>query len=315
MLKIAIVGTGIIAGTHIDAMSKLDSCELAALCDINEAKLNELCEKHGVPGCTDYKKLPELCDFDAVILNLPHGLHAEASIFFLEAGKHVLVEKPMANTVEECDAMLAAAERTGKKLAIGHVQRFFRPNRIVKQMVESGELGKLCMYVEQRSINYFLPTRPAWFTSKKMAGGGIVMNYGAHAFDKLFYITGKTPVSVTASTANLLNDKDVEGHAQIFAKFDGGLSASVTFSGYSDVVYESYYYFTEGAIKVVMVDQSFIRRVGDKEWTPLETKRDGTEFATQLNEFVKYVNGEESEISDGVYSREIIRTIEEAYKC
>ena len=63
-----------------------------------------------------------------------------------------------------------------------------------------------------------------------------------------------------------------------------------------------------------MVDQSFIRRVGDKEWTPLETKRDGTEFATQLNEFVKYVNGEESEISDGVYSREIIRTIEEAYK-
>ena len=315
MLKIAIVGTGIIAGTHIDAMSKLDSCELAALCDINEAKLNELCEKHGVPGCTDYKKLPELCDFDAVILNLPHGLHAEASIFFLEAGKHVLVEKPMANTVEECDAMLAAAERTGKKLAIGHVQRFFRPNRIVKQMVESGELGKLCMYVEQRSINYFLPTRPAWFTSKKMAGGGIVMNYGAHAFDKLFYITGKTPVSVTASTANLLNDKDVEGHAQIFAKFDDGLSASVTFSGYSDVVYESYYYFTEGAIKVVMVDQSFIRRVGDKEWTPLETKRDGTEFATQLNEFVKYVNGEESEIADGVYSREIIRTIEEAYKC
>ena len=315
MLKIAIVGTGIIAGTHIDAMSKLDSCELAALCDINEAKLNELCEKHGVPGCTDYKKLPELCDIDAVILNLPHGLHAEASIFFLEAGKHVLVEKPMANTVEECDAMLAAAERTGKKLAIGHVQRFFRPNRIVKQMVESGELGKLCMYVEQRSINYFLPTRPAWFTSKKMAGGGIVMNYGAHAFDKLFYITGKTPVSVTASTANLLNDKDVEGHAQIFAKFDDGLSASVTFSGYSDVVYESYYYFTEGAIKVVMVDQSFIRRVGDKEWTPLETKRDGTEFATQLNEFVKYVNGEESEIADGVYSREIIRTIEEAYKC
>lgn len=313
MFRIAIVGTGIIAGTHIDAMNKVEGCELAAFCDINEAKLNELCEKHGVPGCTDYKKLPELCDFDAVILNLPHGLHKDASIFFLEAGKHVLVEKPMANTVEECDAMLAAAERTGKKLAVGHVQRFFRPNRIVKDMVESGELGKLCMYVEQRSINYFLPTRPAWFTNKKMAGGGIVMNYGAHAFDKLFYITGKTPISVTASSSNLLNDRDVEGHAQIFAKFEDGLSASVTFSGYSDVVYESYYYFTGGAIKVYMVDQSYIRRTGDKEWTPLETKRDGTEFATQLSEFIKYTKGEPSEIADGVYSREIIRTIEEAY--
>lgn len=313
MFRIAIVGTGIIAGTHIDAMNKVEGCELAAFCDINEAKLNELCEKHGVPGCTDYKKLPELCDFDAVILNLPHGLHKDAAIFFLEAGKHVLVEKPMANTVEECDAMLAAAERTGKKLAVGHIQRFFRPNRIVKDMVESGELGKLCMYVEQRSINYFLPTRPAWFTNKKMAGGGIVMNYGAHAFDKLFYITGKTPISVTASSSNLLNDRDVEGHAQIFAKFEDGLSASVTFSGYSDVVYESYYYFTGGAIKVYMVDQSYIRRTGDKEWTPLETKRDGTEFATQLSEFIKYTKGEPSEIADGVYSREIIRTIEEAY--
>ena len=313
MFRIAIVGTGIIAGTHIDAMNKVKGCELAAFCDINEAKLNELCEKHGVPGCTDYKKLPELCDFDAVILNLPHGLHKDAAIFFLEAGKHVLVEKPMANTVEECDAMLAAAERTGKKLAVGHIQRFFRPNRIVKDMVESGELGKLCMYVEQRSINYFLPTRPAWFTNKKMAGGGIVMNYGAHAFDKLFYITGKTPISVTASSSNLLNDRDVEGHAQIFAKFEDGLSASVTFSGYSDVVYESYYYFTGGAIKVYMVDQSYIRRTGDKEWTPLETKRDGTEFATQLSEFIKYTKGEPSEIADGVYSREIIRTIEEAY--
>jgi len=314
MFKIAIVGTGIIAGTHIDAMNKLGGCELAALCDINEQRLNELCEKHGVPGCTDYKKLPELCDFDAVIINLPHGLHKDASVFFLEAGKHVLVEKPMANTVEECDAMLAAAEKSGKKLAVGHIQRFFRPNRIVKELVENGELGKLCMYVEQRSINYFLPNRPAWFTNKKMAGGGIVMNYGAHAFDKLFYITGKCPVSVTASTANLINDKDVEGHAQIFARFEDGLSASVTFSGYSDVVYESYYYFTGGAVKVVGVDNAFIRREGDKDWSPLEAKRDYTEFAFQLDEFIKYTKGEPSEVADGVYSREIIRTIEEAYK-
>ena len=216
MLKIAIVGTGIIAGLHIDAITAHPECELVALCDINEAKLNELCEKQGVPGYTNYKDLPEAVDFDAVILNLPHGLHAEASIFFLEHGKHVFVEKPMANTTEECDAMLAAAERSGKKLAIGHVQRFFRPNRVVKEMIESGELGRLCMYSEQRSINYFLPNRPAWFTSKKMAGGGIIMNYGAHAFDKLFYVTGKRPVEIFANTANLINDKDVEGHAQIF---------------------------------------------------------------------------------------------------
>lgn len=313
MLNIAIVGTGIIAGLHIDAILTNAECRLVALCDINEAKLKELCEKHGVPGTTDYKKLSDIADFDAVILNLPHGLHAEATIFFLELGKHVLVEKPMANTLAECDAMLACAKKNGKRLAIGHVQRFFRPNRVVKDIIDSGELGKLCMYSEQRSINYFLPNRPAWFTSKKMAGGGIIMNYGAHAFDKLFYVTGKRPTKVFANTANLINDRDVEGHAQIFAKFDEGLSAVITFSGYSDVVYESYYYFTGGAVRVNGVDSAFIRREGEKEWGAVDAKRDYKEFGVQLNEFVKYVKGEESEIADGEYSRDIIKAIEEAY--
>ncbi len=313
MLRIAIVGTGIIARLHLDAISKLDNCTLAALCDLNESKLGELCEKYGVPGFTDYKKMPGAVDFDAVILNLPHGLHKEATVFFLDNGKHVLVEKPMANTVEECDAMLEAAERNGKKLAIGHIQRFFRPNRVVKEIVDSGELGRLCMYSEQRSINYFLDNRPAWFTSKKMAGGGIVMNYGAHAFDKLFYITGKRPTEVYANTANLINDKDVEGHAQIFAKFEDGLSAVVTFSGYSNVVYESYYYFTGGAIRVNGIDSAFIRREGEKEWTAIGAKRDNGEFTVQLNEFVKLINGESSEIADGSFSRDIVKAIEKAY--
>ena len=139
------------------------------------------------------------------------------------------------------------------------------------------------------------------------------MNYGAHAFDKLFYVTGKRPTSVAASTANLINDRDVEGHAQIFAKFDDGLSASITLSGYSDVVYESYYYFTGGAVKVVGVDNAFMRREGEKEWTPLDAKREYTEFIVQLDEFVKFVNGEKSEIADGIYSRDIVVAIEEAY--
>lgn len=313
MLKIAIVGTGIIAGLHIDAINKLDNCTLVALCDLNKPKLDELCAKLNVPGYTDYKEMSEKEDFDAVILNLPHGLHAEATIFFLESGRHVLVEKPMANTLEECDKMLESAKNSGKKLAVGHIQRFFRPNRVVKEYVEGGELGKLCMYSEQRSINYFLPDRPAWFTNKKMAGGGIIMNYGAHAFDKLFYVTGKRPISVTANTANLINDRDVEGHAQIFAKFEDGLSAVITFSGYSTVVYESYYYFTGGAIKINGVDSAFLLREGEKEWQPIDAKRNYDEFIVQLSEFVKYVNGEPSEIADGIYSRDIIEAIENCY--
>ena len=116
MIKIAIVGTGAIATAHIRAISKLPQCELAALCDLNEVRVKELADGLGVPYFLDYKDIPTSVDVDAVILNLPHGLHVSASVFFLESGVHVLVEKPMANTVEECDTMMAAAKKVGKKL-------------------------------------------------------------------------------------------------------------------------------------------------------------------------------------------------------
>ena len=121
MIKIAIVGTGSIASSHINAIEALPECELVALCDLNEEKVKALSEKLGVPYFLNYKDIPAAVDVDAVILNLPHGLHMSASIFFLENGVHVLVEKPMANTVAECDAMNAAAEKSGKKLGRGSV--------------------------------------------------------------------------------------------------------------------------------------------------------------------------------------------------
>lgn len=132
-----------------------------------------------MPYFTDYRDIVKETEAEAVILNLPHFLQCEVTEFFLDSGLHVLVEKPMANTVAECDRMIAAAKRSGKKLALGHLQRFVASNRRVKEIYESGELGKFCMFHEFRSTDYFVPTRPRWFLDKKLAGGGIVMNYGA----------------------------------------------------------------------------------------------------------------------------------------
>ena len=313
MFKIAIVGTGAIVSSHLSAIDKLDDCELVALCDLNEERVKTLAADHGVPYFLDYKEIPSKVECDAVILNLPHGLHAPASIFFLENGIHVLVEKPMANTLEECDAMEQAAEKFGKKLAIAHVQRYFPVNRKIKSIIDSGELGKFCMYNEQRSINYFLPSRPAWFTSKKMAGGGIVMNYGAHAFDRLCYTTGTKITDVLGYCDNFINDRDVEGHAQIMAKLDSGASATVTFSGYSTVDYCIYYYFSKGALRVTGTSKVEIKREVDKDWTLVEVEAGGNEFRDEINEFHKYTLGQEADIPDCAYSRSIIEAITKAY--
>ena len=313
MLKIAIVGTGIIGASHINAIKMLDDCQLVALCDINEEKVKALAEELNVPYFLNYKDIPGNVDCDAVILNLPHGLHCESTVFFLNSGKHVLVEKPMANTVAECEEMMAAAERNGKKLAVAHIQRYFNASEIIKGFIESEEIGKPCMYTEFRSINYFDEKRPRWFLDKKMAGGGIVMNYGAHAFDKLFYNTGARPISIDANCSNYKNDATIEGHAQIFAKFDNGMTASITFCGYHSVGYECMYYFTNGALKIKGSDVIEINRADGKGWQLIPNTRDSLDFVRQLTEFHKYVKGEPANIPDGQYGKEVIAAIEQVF--
>ncbi len=311
MLRLAIVGTGIIVRDHVNAIKKLGGeVELAAVCDINEERARAWGEELGVPYFVDYKDIIEGAPCDAVLLNLPHGLHCEVSVFFLNAGKHVLVEKPMANTVAECDKMIEAARKNGKKLAVGHVQRFMGSNIFVKKVIESGELGKLCMYSEVRTIDYFKPERPRWFLDKKMSGGGIVMNYGAHAFDKLFSTMGANITSIDAVGGNIKNDETIEGHAQIFVKYDNGVSASITFTGYTSLVYEGYYYFTSGALKVLNGDVQ-INRCDGCGFVKVENSVDP--FELQLKEFCKLVRGEESVMPDGEYGRRVISAIEEVY--
>ena len=315
MLKIAIVGTGIIARRHVEGIAQVDDIELVAVCDINEQKAKAFSEKCGVPYFLNYKDLPSNVDFDAVIINLPHGLHCEVTEFFLDAGKHVLCEKPMANSVEECNRMIAAAERNNKKLAIGHVQRFNESICYAKKIYESGELGKLCMYTENRTINYFDEKRPKWFLDKKMAGGGIVMNAGAHAFDKLYSVMGDVKIaSLDAMVSNYANDATIEGHAQIFAKFDNGVSATITFSGYTNTNYDAFFYFTNGALKVNNHDVQINRGGNNKGFEDFVPPTEISNFAKQLDAFHKYIKGEPSNIPDGEYGKKIIQTIENVYE-
>lgn len=310
-IKIAVVGTGIIGVRHLDSIARNQECTLCAICDINEESAARCAHKYGVPYFTDYRDIVTKTGADAVILNLPHFLHCEVSEFFLDHGMHVLVEKPMANTVEECDRMITAAERNGKKLAVGHAQRFSPANRRIKEIYQSGELGKLCMVHETRTKDYFVPERPKWFLDKKMSGGGIVMNYGAHALDKLFCITGYDKAEVTAFVGNIKNDAQIEGHAQILLKFQEGLSASITFSAYADTGYETSYYFTEGAAKVVGGSKLLLNT--DGTWVGQENMQSHS-LDLQLAEFCKLIRGEKSEIATAQYSRQIIAVIEEIYK-
>ena len=310
MLKIAVVGLGIIGAEHLRAIRTSKMLELVAVCDVNEMRAKSVSEEYGVPYFLDYKQIPGSVEVDAVVLNLPHGLHCESTVYFLEAGLDVFLEKPMANTLEECDRIIEASQRTGRKVAVGHIQRFFSVNRIVKDYISSGKLGRLFAINEIRSINYFVPQRPAWFFSKSMAGGGIVMNYGAHALDKMLYITGEHVEDVQACCGNFLRGQEIEGHAQFLVKLSGGISATVTFSGYSSVGYETTYIGTHGSLTVT---GNLVKVCHNGESNILCNGLDSNYMLRELEEFARFVCGERNEMPNAEYGREIIFAIEKIY--
>ncbi len=308
MLNIAIVGAGIIGKSHAEAIDKNPDCKLTVVADLDMTKANEMAEKYGAIACTDYKDILKYGKPDAVILNLPHFLHCPVSCYFLNQGVNVLVEKPMALNVAECDAMIEAAEKNHAKLAVGHVQHYFGPFKVIKKIIDEKQLGRLCSIVETRNIDYFKPERPRWFLDKSKAGGGIVMNYCAHTMDKIFYTTGLNAVDVHSLTNNFLSDDTVEASAQVLVELEGGVSAALTFCG-CRLPYEYYteYFFTDGAVKVVNNHDLYVSKNGryeQVEWMEEDV------MDQQIAELVKLIRGEESRIATAQHGRNVIKVLE-----
>ena len=305
MIRLGIVGAGGIARSHADAIKLNPDCRIVCVADINEERATAMAAEHDARAFTDYKDF-DCGEIDAVILNLPHFLHCEVSVYFLEKGVHVLCEKPMANTVEECDRMIEAAKRSTAKLAIGHVQKYYTAAEEVKKIIESKRFGALVMVHETRTKDY-LDKRPAWFLSKKTAGGGIAMNLGAHSLDRILFTTGLAVESVHGIATNPMSNDDIETAAHFLIGLSGGVSATITLCGtHVPQRHDTVYYFTNGIAKIEGRDL-FVYENG-------EFVNYGGEYnliARQLAEFVKLIRGEESAVCTPEYGREIIRILKE----
>lgn len=312
MMKFGIVGAGIICGMHTAAIEKNSDCKLTMVADLDFEKATEAAKPYGAKAFTDYKDFlsDENDKPDAVILNLPHFLHCEVSIFFMSHGIHVLVEKPMAMSVEECDKMIEASKKYNASLAIGHVQHYLTAHDKIKEIIKSGEFGKLTRVTEIRTADYFT-NRPAWFLDKKLSGGGLVMNYFAHSLDKLYYITEAELEDVSANLSNYANDYSIEEGAQILAKFSNGVSASITYTGGKvPIEEETRYHFTNGA---AMVRFNTLYLSKDGEWVAAELEPSRS-FERQLAAFIDMINGKENIVCKPEQGRKIIAGIEKVYK-
>lgn len=312
MLRIGIVGAGAIGRGHKAAIEQNPDCRITAICDLAIEKARELAEGTDANIYTDYKEMQEKEQLDGVILNLPHFLHKDVTVFFLEHKIPTLIEKPMANSVEECEEMIEASKKYNTPLGVGHVQKYFRCHKYLRQIIKENKLGKLCAITETRNVNYF-PNRPKWFLDKKQAGGGILMNYGAHTLDKIFYITGLGVESVYAAGNNFLTDDSVEASAQVLLRLSDGSSATLNYCGcHIPGQYENYYYFTDGAVKIEGCNDMYVA-YGANPLEKVKVPGDDDIMGEQITEFVKMINGEENELVTPEYGKAVIDVLEKAF--
>lgn len=312
MLRIGIIGAGIICESHVRSIERMDNVTLKAVADIVIEKALAFTEPLGVNAYVDYKEMIEKEDLDAVIINLPHKLHREATLFAADHGLHVLVEKPMAASSEDCEAMIKGAKENNVKLMIAHIQRYFSHNIKVKELVDSGELGDLVAVTDTRNIYYFHDQRPRWFLDKETAGGGIFMNLGAHCLDKLIWTAGSRIKKIVGKATYHEKRFNVEGGAQAFIELENGVTASITCTGYKVPPYQdTHYYFTNGSIKKCDEGLLVSKEAGPFEKIDLDGNYDS--FFMQLKDFVDSIIEDKEPEIPGEYGLEIIRAIEKVY--
>lgn len=210
MTGIGIIGAGEIAKTHTEGYLEFpDRCEVRAVCDLYPDKAEELIAAKGLKNAKAYKEIDRLlssAEIDAVSICLPPASHAEAAVKALNAGKHVLVEKPMARSLSECDEMIAAAGKNGKVLSSVAQNRFRTPNARVKTLIQEGAAGK----VLHAAVNSYWWRGPSyydiwWRGTWDVEGGGCLTSHAVHQIDLLLWILGK-PDRITAIITNVAHD-------------------------------------------------------------------------------------------------------------
>jgi predicted dehydrogenase len=206
--RIAFIGCGGIAQTHLAALQEMPDVEVVAGVDILPERLKVMQEKWGVQKVySDWKKMLKEVDCDAVDICTPNGVHAQPAIDAAAAGKHVIVEKPMAMNPAECQKMIDTAKKNNVKLTVGFQYRYHANTQYIKRAVQEGQFGDImfarCQALRRRGI-------PNWgvFGQKKMQGGGPLIDIGVHVLEMTHYVMGSPkPVAATGNTWTFMGNK------------------------------------------------------------------------------------------------------------
>lgn len=238
MTPVATIGVGIIGASrvapqHALAVASDTRTHLVAIADPDTGRADPIAEQYGCEVVSDYRELLKRPDISVVMLGLPNHLHAPVGIDALAAGKHVFVEKPIANTLAETDAMIETAAKHGVEVFVGHSQRFFSTTVAARDLVRSGQYGAPIMARDVWTKAFGIESRPPWFVDRSRGGGMWLMN-GAHMIDRCCWVLGSGVAAVRGWVGNPIHNAAADDASVAYLHLKNGLSVSLFHAGFKD---------------------------------------------------------------------------------
>ena len=322
---VGVIGLGL-GQAHLAGYLKNDRVEVVGLADLDAGLVEGTASEHGVPhAVTDYRDLLAL-EPDLVSVCLPNYLHAPVTIDVLDAGAHVLCEKPMALNAAQARDMTAAARRNGRYLMIALNNRFRTETQILKKLVEEGVLGEIYYARTGWLRRSGIPGAGTWFTRKAQAGGGPLIDLGVHMIDLTRWLMGNPrPVSVVGATYARLSDSvegdfDVEDLATAFIRFEGDVTLVVETSWASHVPAEGSYVKlmgTRGGAEITGNELTVYTDLHGEQVdiTPACAPREWSDcIAAEIAHFVDCIRAGRTPMSTGEQGVEIMQILDGIYE-
>lgn len=233
MLGVGILGAGYFGAYHARAVAAVPDSRVVAVCADEMPLAEAFAREHGGKPYRDYRAMLDDKSVDAVAITAPHHLHGELAVAALQAGKHVLLEKPMALSSAECSRIIAAAEASRRKLMVGQIMHFVWPCMVAREILDRGELGKSVTGTSALLKTWMEPNRRGWHLDPA-TGGGMLMTAGIHALDQLIWLMDGRVGSISAAVSTSFHDQKADDSAMMLLRFTDGRFGQVASVGFRD---------------------------------------------------------------------------------
>lgn len=333
-MKFGLIGAGCIGQLRAKALAQAEGCVLSAITDVDPARARAMAPSPDVKIFQDVREMLSQADLDTVIVSTPPQFHEDLVVAALKAGKHVLCEKPLANTVEACRRMVDAARTSGKVLATGFNHRYFPQIQYLKQAIDTGLIGELDhvrAFAGHTGLSEF---RNPWEYDKNVIGGGALMDVGIHIIDLTRYVLGEVEEVYGFTSNRVWNLGASEDNGIALLRNSQGKYAvlQATWTEWKGYRFYIEAYGTKGMVRayyapmmnlLITQDKPDGRRKRTVRFYPMTMLREkfiGWQssviqmFRQEFTDFVRLTRGERSAIADGVAGLRAVEIANAVYR-